>query len=324
MKLIKVKDESHFLELHRSVIGASSVPAIMREDKWRSPYDVYCILRGLVPNQEPNCKMVRGQQMESHLICGDKFSAEKMIGVPIETGWFGISDRIPMLGCQFDGLTFSDARKITSTVEAKMIFRPTENDWGPSFTDEVPNAYNIQCQVQRLLAQEYNDENLPVKSYLYASIAGEDRIYDIPYNQQLIDAIITAVTEFKRRLDEHDPPPLSGTESEMDTIKQLYPETTGEVMECPESLLFAVESWQKLMAEIKKTEEIMQGYKNIVADRMKTAAKLTGPFGSINFTPRSYTAWAKIAKELKPPEKLVADNTTTTRTLVPYWKKEKE
>jgi len=318
MKLIKIENEGHFLELHHSVIGASDAATILGMNKYRTAYDLYCLKKGLIEPDADNEPMFWGRRLEPIII----EEAQKKIGTTIETGWFGISDQVPYIGCQFDGLIFGEDRKILATVEVKNIGSFNMSDWGDEWSDSVPDQYNLQVQHQRYVAQEGTSE--PILAYLVALLGGNRlKVFQLPHKPEIMAIALPAYAEFKRLLDAGEPPEITGADSTAETIKRMYPETTGEEIEAPEHLLPIISKWQICAKTISQLEVQEQECKNQVAAAMGATACVTGGFGKITFKPQQAVSWKNVAEELNAPHSLIEKFTKHSRVIRSYWKKEK-
>jgi putative phage-type endonuclease len=318
VKLIKVESEEHFLELHRSVIGASKAAAILGLNPYRSAYDQWAHDLGLVPPIEDNEAMYWGRTLEPMIV--DK--AAQKLGLTVETGWFGISEAVPYIGCQFDALAFDSARNIVAVLEVKNIGGYASSGWGEDFSDQVPDQYNLQVQHQLWLAQEGASQ--PIQGYLAALLGGnKHRVYAIPYKPEIMAAILPRYAEYKRCLDERVEPEITGAESTFETIRSMYPDTTGEEVEAPAKILPEIANWKRLAGQIKVLEAKEQEAKNRIAAEMRDIACVTGDFGKITFKPQRTVAWAQVAATFNPPDDLVEKFAKNTRSIRPYWAKEK-
>jgi len=175
-------------------IGGSEAAAVLGLSPWKTPYQVWCDKVGLSGEQEASPAMEWGTRLEP--VIRQKYADEtrRTVRWPVgdEYGYMQ-SERYPFMGATLDGMT-DDGRGL----EIKTSRSGAE--WGDEGTDEVPQAYLIQCQHNMIVAGlEVFD--IPLL------IAGSDfRIYEVPADKELQALIIEREAEFWAMVKSKTPP----------------------------------------------------------------------------------------------------------------------
>jgi putative phage-type endonuclease len=171
------------LELRKKSIGASDVAAILGLSPYRSAYDVWLEKTGKLEERNTESPaMEAGNAFEDAVL---KF-AEKELGKIRRNVWKS-HKQLP-LHAALDAQCVENG----NPVEAKTagLFSYVGNEWGEAGTDQVPEQYLIQAQVQLgVTGREV--------CHMPAFIGGRGfQMYHIQRNQALIDVIYQRVKDF--------------------------------------------------------------------------------------------------------------------------------
>jgi len=203
------------IEQRKNHIGASDMAAILGLSKYQSAYDIWLTKTGQYeePAEAFGGPMHIGNRCEPMILD----EAEDHLG-PLERN---IVCPAP------DGLPISarlDARLLTThePVEAKTagMKGPLSLDWGDEGTDEIPEMYIVQLQVQMLCA----NANM---SHLVAFLGGRGfTFYRVERNRPLCDIIVDRAVQFWQHVTDQTPPP--DTMPSLEIISRIHrvPEKT--------------------------------------------------------------------------------------------------
>ncbi|MEM4167547.1 MAG: YqaJ viral recombinase family protein [Candidatus Caldarchaeum sp.] len=155
-------------------VGASDVPAILGISRFKTPFEVWAEKTGRLAYESKDSLAAKvGKALEPLVL---KW-AETRLGTlkPVDTG-FAVQDT-PIVAHP-DALTESN-----DVVEAKTsgIVGPGLEEWGEEHTDEVPDEYYVQTQIQ-MLACKVQRCYMPV---LLGGRYAMFRMYQIVFDEQL-------------------------------------------------------------------------------------------------------------------------------------------
>lgn len=172
------------LEARRKFLGSSECAAVMGLDPYRSASDIWLEKTGKTGDFVGNEATIRGTLLEPVLI---EF-AEMEIGVPLSHDVMFIDQ---------EGLCCAnlDAHGDDFIVEAKTSVLADE--WGQERTDEVPERVIVQCHHQFGVAgPQFKIAYVPVLLPGYRQL--DFRLYIVPRNEELVEAVRASGHEFMR------------------------------------------------------------------------------------------------------------------------------
>ena len=194
-------------EQRKNHIGASDVPALFGLDPFRNAHDVFLEKTGkLQDNGAETQAMQRGQYMETAivnwfvgitgaLVTRNQFRSAKSQGIP--------------LGSNCDAIV----NETGLPVEAKSQGAYSNEVWGESGTDEVPDRIILQTHAQMICT---STENCFVPTYLAFR---EFQLFQIALNEDIKDQIIERVCNFwEKNVQADTPPPIIPS---LDVIKRV-------------------------------------------------------------------------------------------------------
>lgn len=246
-------------------IGGSDAAVALGLSPYRTPLELYYEKRGELPPFEGNEATHWGTLLEP--VVRDEYA--RRTGRQVTVPPLLRHPEHPYVIAHADGLT-NDGR----AYEGKTA--RTADGWGEPGTDQVPQAYLIQCQHVMLVTAT------PVTD-LAVLIGGSDfRTYEIPADRELQELILEREAKFWQRVqDGRAPDPDFSTESARDLLKRLYPGTDGSEIEATDSHM----AWRQTFEE---ASELSSRYANVAANakahllyEMKNAAALIFPDGKM-------------------------------------------
>lgn len=193
-------------EARRAGVTASDIAAILGLSKWNSPLALYFSKRDeLGDEDDDDYRMALGRELEGYVLrCFTQ--ATGITGEPcglvanIEQPWMMATPDIV-------------ARHIP--IEAKTSL--SEDNWGPSGSDEVPLYYRCQLLWQM---------NVLGANHGYMCVvflrSGEPRWYQIGWDGEDIGVMREAGAEFLRRVQDGDPPGVDSSDATAAALRRRY------------------------------------------------------------------------------------------------------
>jgi putative phage-type endonuclease len=128
-------------------------------------------------------------------------------------------------------------------------------EWGEEGTDAIPNEYLIQCQ-QHMAVTETERCDVPVWVGL------EHRVYVVPRDDSIIDAIIDASADMMQRVEADNPPPVDWEHPKTpEIISKLHSVREGVVINLADELVekwMQVEDLRKQKRELEAKEKLLK------------------------------------------------------------------
>ena len=188
------------LEARRDHIGASDVPAILGLSPWKTAHDVWADKCGLLEPSEAGEAAEAGNMFEDGVLA----KAEQTLGKLIRNQYRVAPDNLP-IASNLDALVVEGREGVSragENVESKTagLFGPLVDRWGDEGTDEVPEMYIVQTQVQMLCAETD-------VTHLQAFLGGRGfQLYRIIRNEELIKILTDRCVTFWRSVECQTPP----------------------------------------------------------------------------------------------------------------------
>lgn len=205
-------------------IGGSEAAAVLGLSRHKSPYQVYLDKTGQSGEREASAAMEWGILLEP--VIRQRYS--DVTGRTVRDPGHMQSAKYPWMLCTPDGLT-DDGR----VVEIKTTAFAQE--WGEPGTDDIPQAYVIQCQHNMFVAE------LPVAD-VPVLIGGRDfRIYEVQADPELQAMLVEREGEFWQMVEARTPPPPI---TYADAIQRWAASRPQTVVATPE-VLAAVEAYRE-------------------------------------------------------------------------------
>ena len=288
------------IEARRQGIGGSDAGAIAGLNPWKSPVDVYLEKTGEAPEVEQNEAMYWGTLLEDTIA---RAYAEKT-GHKIQRRTKTLRHpEMPWMLAHLDRVILGD-RRGPGVLEIKTAGRP--DGWGEPGTDEIPDYY--MAQVAHYMA---------VTGYAWARLAvligGRDfRVYDIPRDDDLIDALI----EIERRFwQEHVEPRVPPDPRSLQDLNALWPQDSGRVVQATPEIAEEVSELHRIKSEIADLEQIKKRHEATIKAYMEDAAVLEDEDGNVLATWKTSQTSRIDTKTLRARYPEIADEITTKSTV---------
>lgn len=225
MKFIKTTNMSRleWLKLRTQGIGGSDVSAILGMNNWRSPYQVWAEKTGrlILDDAEDNEFIHWGNIMEPILAKEFENETGKKVFRPNKEF---IHPKYDFLRANID----RDIAKEPGFLEIKTAMEYKSSEWDG---DEVPVPYILQVQ------HYMNVLNRPYV-YFCALIGGHKTVIkEVERDQELIDTFTPKLVDWWQEYVVADKkPPVDGSNSTTQTLRELFKTDDGETIKLTESL----------------------------------------------------------------------------------------
>lgn len=199
-----------WLKSRRSYVTGTDAAKILgiAPSSWGGAASVWRDKMGIAKETEQNGAMRAGLAFESGILrmYAEDTDAyvEHMDGYELRT-----SSEYPRLACSLDGWNHT----LGIPVDAKNI-RWKNEKWGEAWTDDFPNYYKAQLQVQMMVTGAR-------QAHLAVMFSGQDfYIYTMDWNEDLAKAISDAAESFWKHVEDGIAPPADGTKATEEYIKE--------------------------------------------------------------------------------------------------------
>jgi len=231
-------------EQRRKGIGGSDAGVVAGLNKWKAPIRLYLEKIGEFQDEEQNEAMYWGNKMEDLVAkeyserTGNYVERRNFILIHPEHDWMIANlDRV---------IYPNDDSKGPGVLECKNVSEYRKEEWKD---DEVPpEAY---CQLMHYLA---------VTGYQWGVIAalvgGNKFVWkEFVRDEDFINSLISIESEFWKRVEDRNPPPMDESEDSKDILKLLYPESVPDSsIQLPEDIRDTLLDWMRLKKEIKELD----------------------------------------------------------------------
>lgn len=216
-------------------------------------------------------------------------------------------DKYPRLGASLDGWNHD----LQIPVDAKNI--KWKNDkWGDAWTDQFPEYYKAQLQVQMMVTGA-------TFAHLAVMFSGQDFfIYSMEYDEDMAQKILDASDEFWPYVERDKMPEADGSDEATEYIKSEFAMgDSAAVKEPTEEILEALKGLQKAKLDEKDAQTRKTEFENRIKLYMGDATVINGVCTWKNNKDSVKTDWEQVASvalasmSAEDQKKLIASYTTT-------------
>lgn len=310
MEFIEIKrneaEKSAWLEKRKHYITGTDAAKLLGLSPFGGIFDVWLDKTGQAPEFTQNAAMRAGSAFESAIL--KMYAEDTDAKLEHVDGYTLVTcDKYPRLGASLDGWNHT----LGCPVDAKNI-RWKNEKWGDAWTDEFPDYYKTQLQVQMMVAGAKF-------AHLAVMFSGQDFcIYVMEYDEELAQKIVDASEAFWPYVENSEMPEASGSESTSDYIKEHFAEGTPDKEKEPdEELAKNVEAYVKASEEEKSAKARKDEAGNRIKVFMGDATVVPGFCTWKNNKDKTETDWQGLAETLMENmpvldrDKLVAKFTET-------------
>lgn len=216
-------------------------------------------------------------------------------------------DKYPRLGASLDGWNHD----LQIPVDAKNIKWKNEK-WGDAWTDQFPEYYKAQLQVQMMVTGA-------TFAHLAVMFSGQDFfIYSMEYDEGMAQKILDATEEFWPYVENDQMPEADGSDEATEYIKSEFARgDAAAVKEPTEEILEALKGLQKAKLDEKDAQNRKTEFENRIKVFMGDATAIKGVCTWNNNKDSVKTDWEQVASvalasmSAEDQKKLIASYTTT-------------
>lgn len=216
-------------------------------------------------------------------------------------------DKYPRLGASLDGWNHD----LQIPVDAKNIKWKNEK-WGDAWTDQFPEYYKAQLQVQMMVTGA-------TFAHLAVMFSGQDFfIYSMEYDEDMAQKILDATEEFWPFVENDQMPEADGSDEATEYIKSEFAMGDDAAVKDPtEEILEALKGLQKAKLDEKDAQDRKTEFENRIKMYMGDATAINGVCTWKNNKDSVKTDWEQVASVAlasmsdEDQKKLIASYTTT-------------
>lgn len=216
-------------------------------------------------------------------------------------------DKYPRLGASLDGWNHD----LQIPVDAKNIKWKNEK-WGDAWTDQFPEYYKAQLQVQMMVTGASF-------AHLAVMFSGQDfYIYSMEYDEEMAQKILDASDEFWHYVENDQMPEADGSDEATEYIKSEFARGDAAAVKDPtEEILEALKGLQKARLDEKDAQDRKTEFENRIKLYMGDATAIKGVCTWKNNKDSVKTDWEQVASvalasmSAEDQKKLIASYTTT-------------
>ena len=283
----KEADKAAWLEKRKHYVTGTDAAKLLGLSPFGSIFDVWLDKTGQAPEFAQSAAMRAGNAFESAIL---KMYAEDTDAKLEHVDGYNLitCDKYPRLGASLDGWNHT----LGCPVDAKNI-RWKDEKWGDAWTDDFPEYYKTQLQVQMMV---------PGAKFAHLAVmfSGQDfNIYTMEYDEELAQKIVDASDAFWPYVENSEMPEASGSESTSNYIKEHFAEGTPDKEKEPdEELANNVEAYVKASEEEKSAKARKDEAGNRIRVFMGEATVVPGFCTWKNNKGKTETDWQGVAETL--------------------------
>lgn len=219
---------------HASYLGASDLGAILGCDPFRTALDVWARKTGRVASTETSDALDSGNDHEAGIIAGAarrlrRAGLVERVDYPgpgTIKGGMVVGEGALWRGATLDAVAHHRDHGPVP-LEAKMVGRAHEHEWGPDVAggEAIPERVLAQVHWQALHLRERTGSRVPV-AYVAADVCGTDRrLYQVEIDDETVSALLDAGRAWWARhvISGEIPAP---TERDVHTLGRVFPRAT--------------------------------------------------------------------------------------------------
>jgi len=253
----------HWLDQRRKMITASDVAAILGFDPPRSAWSVY-VQKKTGEELEDTDEMMMGRMFEEPIAQLYAIKTGRPVANMGATE-IQVHPSIPWIGATLDRVTWDVGDDPLKVEGCPLEIKHGGNYQLSNWADGPPLKVQIQLQMQMICTGS------PWGAYC-AVIGGQaPRFDDLELNDNFFESIFPKLEEFKRRMDESEPPPVESPR-DLASVKKLYPLDSGETVYI-HGMKMISDAWEAAKIEIGDFQD----------DRDEYAGRLRAAMGEATF-----------------------------------------
>ena len=310
MEFIEIKrneaEKAAWLEKRKHYITGTDAGKLIGVSPWGGKFAVWLDKTGRAAPVVETPAMKAGKKFESAIL--QTYAEEMNCKLEHVDGYQLITcDKFPRLGASLDGWNHD----LQIPVDAKNIKWKNEK-WGDAWTDQFPEYYKAQLQVQMMVTGA-------TFAHLAVMFSGQDFfIYSMEYDEDMAQKILDASDEFWPFVERDKMPEADGSDEAKEYIKSEFAMgDAAAVKEPTEEILEALKGLQKAKLDEKDAQNRKTEFENRIKLFMGDATAIKGVCTWNNNKDSVKTDWEQVASvalasmSAEDQKKLIASYTTT-------------
>ena len=310
MEFIEIKrnesEKAAWLEKRKHYITGTDAGKLIGVSPWGGKFAVWLDKTGRAAPVVETPAMKAGKKFESAIL--QTYAEEMNCKLEHVDGYQLITcDKYQRLGASLDGWNHD----LKIPVDAKNIKWKNEK-WGDAWTDQFPEYYKAQLQVQMMVTGA-------TFAHLAVMFSGQDFfIYSMEYDEDMAQKILDATDEFWPYVENDQMPEADGSDEATEYIKSEFARGDAYAVKDPtEEILEALKGLQKAKLDEKDAQDRKTEFENRIKLYMGDATAIKGVCTWKNNKDSVKTDWEQVASvalasmSAEDQKKLVASYTTT-------------
>lgn len=310
MEFIEIKrnesEKAAWLEKRKHYITGTDAGKLIGVSPWGGKFAVWLDKTGRAAPVVETPAMKAGKKFESAIL--QTYAEEMNCKLEHVDGYNLITcDKYPRLGASLDGWNHD----LQIPVDAKNIKWKNEK-WGDAWTDQFPEYYKAQLQVQMMVTGA-------TFAHLAVMFSGQDFIiYSMEYDEDMAQKILDASDEFWPFVERDKMPEADGSDEATEYIKSEFARgDAAAVKEPTEEILEALKGLQKAKLDEKDAQNRKTEFENRIKLFMGDATAIKGVCTWNNNKDSVKTDWEQVASvalasmSAEDQKKLIASYTKT-------------
>lgn len=310
MEFIEIKrneaEKAAWLEKRKHYVTGTDAGKLIGVSPWGGKFAVWLDKTGRAAPVVETPAMKAGKKFESAIL--QTYAEEMNCKLEHVDGYNLITcDKYPRLGASLDGWNHD----LQIPVDAKNIKWKNEK-WGDAWTDQFPEYYKAQLQVQMMVTGA-------TFAHLAVMFSGQDFfIYSMEYDEDMAQKILDASDEFWPFVERDKMPEADGSDEATEYIKSEFARgDAAAVKEPTEEILEALKGLQKAKLDEKDAQTRKTEFENRIKLFMGDATAIKGVCTWNNNKDSVKTDWEQVASvalasmSAEDQKKLIASYTTT-------------
>lgn len=299
-------EKAAWLEKRKHYITGTDAGKLIGVSPWGGKFAVWLDKTGRAAPVVETPAMKAGKKFESAIL--QTYAEEMNCKLEHVDGYNLVTcDKYPRLGASLDGWNHD----LKIPVDAKNIKWKNEK-WGDAWTDQFPEYYKAQLQVQMMVTGA-------TFAHLAVMFSGQDFfIYSMEYDEEMAQKILDATEEFWPYVENDQMPEADGSDEATEYIKSEFAMGDAAAVKDPtEEILEALKGLQKAKLDEKDALDRKTEFENRIKLYMGDATAIKGVCTWKNNKDSVKTDWEQVASvalasmSAEDQKKLVASYTTT-------------
>lgn len=295
-----VPGSDEWVALRRSGLGATDAAVVTGRSPFASPFDKFAEMQGTTVPKIATDAMRWGMILQPVVGRAWAEEHERKVRANNHTYWLE-----PGIYAHYDFDVVG--APVTEILEVKTASQFAARDWGEPGTDQVPEAYALQCQHEIMVRPGIT------RCHLAVLIGGQKlQSYIIERDDEMIEDLLRIERRFYADAIKGIPPEMDGSEAATEYLRGLNPRDTGEKIELTDE----VESLALAYLAASASEKWYGEEKATAANRLREAmgANALGVGKSVKVSyktqrERVEIAWREVVADLAPPQEVLDRHT---------------